>query len=524
MTSTPTTPTSTPTTATEGVGLEAANSSQLAVVVLAAGAGTRMKSAVPKTLHAIGGRTLLSHSLHAANGSRPEELVAVIGHGREDVGPAVDGVAEELGRPIKTAIQEEQNGTGHAVQCAMTQLEGFEGTVIVTNADVPLLTAETLTALYETHTEVPTAVTVLSVHQDDPTGYGRIIRSANGDVTEIVEQKDANEDELEITEVNSGVFAFDSGILREALSRLNTDNAQGELYLTDVLSIARADGHPVRAHTAQDAEELAGVNDRVQLAQAGAELNRRMLDRVMRGGATIVDPSTTRIDVNVTVGRDVTILPGTQLLGNTDIADNAQVGPDSTLDNVVVGDGATVTRTHAIDSRIGANAAVGPFTYLRPGTVLSEEGKLGGFVETKNATIGRGSKVPHLTYVGDATIGEYSNIGASSVFVNYDGVNKHHTTIGSHVRTGSDTMFIAPVVVGDGAYSGAGTVIKNDVPAGALAVSGGRQRNIEGWVQRKRPGTAAAEAAKAAEATGDDQDQAGSTDDSTTSAEGTTEA
>lgn len=481
-----------------GAGEHSAGS-ELAVVILAAGAGTRMKSATPKTLHAIGGRTLLSHSLHAAADANPASMVAVIGHGREQVGPACQAVAEELDREILLAVQEEQNGTGHAVQCAMAELEGFHGTVIVTNADVPLLTGETLTALYRSHTEVPTAVTVLSVEQQNPTGYGRIVRSEYGDVMQIVEEKDATEEQRAITEVNSGVFAFDADILRDALSRLNTDNAQGELYLTDVLSIARADGHPVRAHTAGDAAELAGVNDRVQLAEAGAELNRRMLERTMRGGATIVDPQTTRIDVGVEVGQDVTILPGTQLLGTTRIADNAAVGPDTTLQDTTVGDGASVVRTHALDATIGARATVGPFTYLRPGTVLGEEGKLGGFVETKNAQIGRGSKVPHLTYVGDATIGEHSNIGASSVFVNYDGVNKHHTTIGSHVRTGSDTMFIAPVNVGDGAYSGAGTVIKQDVPAGALAVSGGKQRNIEGWVEKRRPGTPAAEAAKRAE-------------------------
>lgn len=469
-----------------------------AVIVLAAGAGTRMKSKTQKTLHAIGGRTLLSHSLHAAAGVNPDHIVAVIGHGREQVGPAVDEVAGELDRPIATAVQEEQNGTGHAVQCGMAELDGFEGTVIVTNADVPLLTSATLDRLITAHTEVPTAVTVLSVQQDDPTGYGRILRSDDGEVTAIVEEKDASEDQRRITEVNSGVFAFDAAILRSALSGLKTNNAQGELYLTDVLSIARSEGHPVRAHMAEDARELAGVNDRVQLAAAGAELNRRTVEAAMRGGATIIDPRTTRIDVDVTIGQDVTILPGTQLLGRTSIADDATVGPDTTLTNVTVGEGSSVIRTHGIDAAIGANAEVGPFTYLRPGTVLGDEGKLGGFVETKKANIGRGSKVPHLTYVGDATIGEYSNIGASSVFVNYDGVNKHHTTVGSHVRTGSDTMFIAPVVVGDGAYSGAGTVLKDDVPPGALAVSGGHQRNIEGWVAKKRPGSAAAKAGEEA--------------------------
>ncbi len=458
-----------------------------------------MKSDLQKTLHSIGGRSLISHSLHAAAGLNPEHIVAVIGHGRDQVGPAVAQVAEELDREVLIAIQEEQNGTGHAVQCAMDQLDGFEGTIIVTNGDVPLLTDDTLSALLDAHVEVPTAVTVLTMRLDDPTGYGRIVRNEEGEVTAIVEQKDASAEIQAIDEVNSGVFAFDAAILRSALAELKSDNAQGELYLTDVLGIARGEGHPVRAHTATDARELAGVNDRVQLAEAGAELNRRTVIAAMRGGATIVDPATTWIDVEVSIGRDVIIHPGTQLKGETVIGDRVEVGPDTTLTNMTIGEGASVVRTHGFDSTIGENATVGPFTYIRPGTTLGPEGKLGGFVETKKATIGRGSKVPHLTYVGDATIGEESNIGASSVFVNYDGENKHHTTIGSHVRTGSDTMFIAPVTVGDGAYSGAGTVIKDDVPPGALAVSGGRQRNIEGWVQKKRPGTAAAQAAEAAQ-------------------------
>ncbi|UDL72633.1 bifunctional UDP-N-acetylglucosamine diphosphorylase/glucosamine-1-phosphate N-acetyltransferase GlmU [Corynebacterium uberis] len=469
-----------------------------AVIVLAAGAGTRMKSATQKTLHEIGGRTLLSHSLHAAAGMDPTSIVAVVGHQRDQVTPAVEKVAQELNRPVAVAIQEEQKGTGHAVQCALGQLDGFSGTVIVTNGDVPLLRPETLARLARAHTQSPTAVTVLTLELDDPTGYGRIVRNEAGEVTAIVEQKDASDAEKAIHEVNSGVFAFDADVLRDALGRITADNAQGELYLTDVLAIARGDGLAVRAHVAEDSEELAGVNDRVQLAAAGKVLNRRTVEAAMRGGATIIDPDTTFIDVTVSVGQDVTIEPGTQLRGTTTIADGATIGPDTTLVDMTIGAGASVVRTHGLSSEIGPNATVGPFTYIRPGTVLGEDGKLGGFVEAKNAQIGRGSKVPHLTYVGDATIGEESNIGASSVFVNYDGVNKHHTTVGSHVRTGSDTMFIAPVTVGDGAYSGAGTVIRQDVPAGALVVSGGPQRIIEGWVEKKRPGSPAAQAAQRA--------------------------
>ena len=470
-----------------------------AVVVLAAGAGTRMKSTKQKTLHEIGGRTLLGHALHAAAGINPDHLVTVVGHQREQVSPVVEKISNELDREVVQAVQEEQRGTGHAVSCGICPISDFEGTIIVTNGDVPLLTPETIEGLRDTHTAQGNAVTVLSMRLADPTGYGRIIRDTDGSVSAIVEHKDATEEQRLVNEVNSGVFAFDAAALRDALTKLDTNNAQGELYITDVLEIARTAGHGVGAHVAADPQELAGVNDRVQLAAAGRELNRRMVEKAMRGGATIIDPETTWIGVNVTIGTDVTIHPGTQLWGATSIADNAEIGPDSTLTNMQIGTGASVVRTHGSDSVIGVNAKIGPFTFIRPNTIVGEDGKLGGFVEAKNAELGRGTKVPHLTYIGDATVGEESNIGASSVFVNYDGVNKHHTTIGSHVRTGSDTMFIAPVNVGDGAYSGAGTVIKDDVPAGALVVSGGKQRNIEGWVEKKRPGTPAAEAAARAQ-------------------------
>lgn len=469
-----------------------------AVIVLAAGAGTRMKSTKQKTLHSIGGRSLLSHSLHAANGMNPEHLIAVVGHQRDQVIPEVEAVAAELDREVLQAVQEQQNGTGDAVAAGLAPIPGYQGTVIVTNGDVPLLRAETIQSLHEAHTAAGAAVTVLSLELDDPTGYGRIVRDAAGDVTEIVEQKDADEQQKEITEVNSGVFAFDGAMLADALKRLNTDNAQGELYITDVLAIARGDGLTVGAHVADDPGELAGVNNRVQLAAAGKELNRRTVEAAMLGGATVVDPDSTWIGVNVQIGSDVVIHPNTQLWGATSVGDNAEIGPETTLTDVSVGAGATVVRAQGERSTIGAEATVGPFTYLRPNTVLGKGGKLGGFVETKNATIGEGSKVPHLTYIGDATVGKGSNIGASSVFVNYDGVNKHHTTIGDYCRTGSDTMFVAPVTIGDGAYTGAGTVVTEDVPAGALAIKEGKQRNIPGWVEKKRSGTPAADAAQRA--------------------------
>lgn len=474
------------------------NHSERAVVVLAAGAGTRMKSDQQKTLHEIGGRSLLSHSLHAAAGIHPSQLVAVVGHQRDQVAPAVEAIADEMQVEIRQAVQEEQNGTGHAVQVGLTAIPDFDGTVVVTNGDVPLLTPETLEALVDKHEQEHAAVTVLSLDFEDPTGYGRIIRGEAGDVLEIVEEKDATDEQRKVKEVNSGVFAFDGAVLRSALERITPDNAQGEFYITDVLGIARHDGLRVAAFTAPDARELAGVNDRVQLAEAGKELNRRLVEKAMRAGATVIDPATTWIGVEVEIGRDVIIHPNTQLWGSTVIGDGAEIGPDTTLTDMEVGVRAKVVRTQGELGVIGEEATVGPFTYIRPGTELGARGKLGGFVESKNAKIGEGSKVPHLTYIGDATVGRESNIGASSVFANYDGVNKHHTTIGNYCRTGSDTMFVAPVNIGDGAYTGAGTVVTEDVPAGALAIKEGRQRNIEGWVEKRRPGTEAAEAAKQA--------------------------
>ncbi len=457
-----------------------------------------MKSDRQKTLHEIGGRSLLSHSLHAAAGVHPEHLVAVVGHQRDQVAPAVERIAEQMQVEIRQAVQEEQNGTGHAVQVGLSAIPDFEGTVVVTNGDVPLLTPDTLQALVDKHEAERAAVTVLSLEFDNPTGYGRIIRGEAGDVVAIVEEKDATDEQRKVREVNSGVFAFDGAVLRDALERVTPDNAQGEFYITDVLGIARGDGLRVTALTAPDARELAGVNDRVQLAEAGKELNRRLVEKAMRNGATVIDPATTWIGVEVEIGRDVVIHPNTQLWGSTVIRDGAEIGPDTTLTDMEVGARATVVRTQGELGVIGEDATVGPFTYIRPGTELGAGGKLGGFVEAKNATIGKGSKVPHLTYIGDATVGKHSNIGASSVFANYDGINKHHTTIGDYCRTGSDTMFVAPVTIGDGAYTGAGTVVTENVPPGALAIKEGRQRNIEGWVENRRPGTDAAEAAKAA--------------------------
>ncbi|MGC4933868.1 bifunctional UDP-N-acetylglucosamine diphosphorylase/glucosamine-1-phosphate N-acetyltransferase GlmU [Gordonia sp. DT30] len=471
-----------------------------AVIVLAAGAGTRMRSKTPKILHTIAGRTLVGHALHGADGIAPTHLVAVVGHERERVSDSITATAKGLGTGVTIAVQDAPLGTGDAARAGLTALPGdFDGTVVVTAADVPLLDAPTLRALVETHAaDGGAAVTVTGFTAEDPNGYGRIVRDGDGNVHAIVEHKDASPEQLAITELNAGVYAFDAATLRTALAGLSTNNEQGEFYLTDVVEIARNHGKAVRAFTIGDPMLVAGCNDRAQLAELAAELNRRIIRRHQLAGVTVADPATTWIDIDVTIGEDVRIDPGTQLHGVTAIGSDAVVGPDSTLTDVVVGRGAQVIRTHGSNAAIGDGASVGPFAYLRPGTILGVNGKIGTFVETKNAIIGAGSKVPHLTYVGDASIGDRSNIGASSVFVNYDGVNKHQTVIGSNCRTGSDNMFVAPVQVGDGAYTGAGTVVRDDVPPGALAVSAGAQRNIEEWVVRKRPDTAAAQAARSA--------------------------
>jgi bifunctional UDP-N-acetylglucosamine pyrophosphorylase/glucosamine-1-phosphate N-acetyltransferase len=454
-----------------------------AVVVLAAGEGTRMKSATtPKVLHELCGRTLLGHVLAANRALAPDHLVVVVGHGREQVAAHV----AQVDPAAATVVQEPQHGTGHAVQVALADLQELDGTVVVVLGDAPLLTTATLRELVAAHQRDGAATTVLTAVVDDPSGYGRVVRDAAGAVTAIVEHKDADEQVRAVREINSGVFAFDAARLRDALGELTTDNAQGELYLTDVVALHREAGLRVGAHVADDVLETMGINDRVQLSEARRLLRDRLVEQHQRAGVTVVDPQTTWVDVEVRLEQDVVVHPGTQLLGRTTVASGAEVGPDSTLTDTQVGAGASVVRAHCDRAVIGPEATVGPFTYLRPGTRLGRGSKAGGFVEIKASTVGDGSKVPHLSYVGDATIGERSNIGAATVFVNYDGRDKHATTVGDDVKVGSDTMLVAPVSVGDGAYTAAGSVITEDVPPGALGVGRAKQRNIEGWVARKR--------------------------------------
>jgi len=466
----------------------------LAIIVLAAGQGTRMKSATPKLLHPLAGAPIVAHVLATARSLDAAHVVAVVRHERDLVAAAVE--AELPGTVI--VDQDEIPGTGRAVEQAIAALPAdFDGEVLVLNGDVPLLNADTLTAFLEQHRADAAEASVLSAIYDDPSGYGRVVRDITGRFDRIVEQKDASDDERRIAEINAGIYAFGAAALRDQLANLTTDNAQGEKYLTDVIGLLRAAGSEVEAVPVSEPWLVAGINDRAQLAETSARLNALIVRGWQLNGVTIEDPATTWIDLTVRIEPDVTIRPGTQLKGATLIETGAIVGPDTTLVDCEIGRNAEVKRTDGTLAVVGAGASVGPFSYLRPGTALGADGKIGAFVETKNAKIGEGSKVPHLSYVGDASIGEQSNIGAGSIFANYDGVKKHHSEIGSHVRTGSHGVFVAPVRIGDGAYTGAGTVVRKDVPAGALAVNVAPQRNIEGWVQTHRPGTAAAQAAEA---------------------------
>jgi bifunctional UDP-N-acetylglucosamine pyrophosphorylase / glucosamine-1-phosphate N-acetyltransferase len=465
------------------------------VVVLAAGEGKRMRSATPKVLHPLLGRTLLGHVLNAAEAARASRTVVVVGHKADQVRAHL----EEVAPGATPVLQAEQNGTGHAVRIALDAIPEATGTVVVLNADVPLLRPETVEALVAAHESASRGATVLAAEVEDPTGLGRIVRDAAGNLSRIVEERDASPELRAIREINSGIYVFDAVLLREALGKLTTDNDQGEEYLTDVFGLLGDAGHPVGVHVAADADETLGANDRAQLSGLGVLMRDRVNTAWMRSGVTLVDPATTWIDVTVTLEPDTLVEPGCQLRGATTVATGAVVGPDTTLVDTVVAEGATVLRSHSIGAQIGPDATVGPYSYLRPGTRLGRKSKVGGFVETKNAELGAGAKVPHLSYVGDATIGPRSNIGAGTIFANYDGVNKHHTTVGEAAFVGSDTVLIAPVEIGPGAYVAAGSAVATDVPAGNLGVTRAQQRNVEGWTARKRPGTVSAEAAAAAQ-------------------------
>jgi bifunctional UDP-N-acetylglucosamine pyrophosphorylase/glucosamine-1-phosphate N-acetyltransferase len=454
-----------------------------------------MKSRTPKLLHEIAGVPLIGHVLATAGQLDAAYTVTVVRHERD----AVQEVVHDHFPSSLIVDQDDIPGTGRAVEQAVAALPAdFAGDVLVVSGDVPLLDSATLTELIAAHRASRATATLLSAVLGDPAGYGRIVRTDDGMLDRIVEHKDATDSELAIREINAGVYVFGLAELRDQLAQVTTANAQGEKYLTDVIGLLRRAGSDVAAVPVSEPWLVAGINDRAQLSEAAAKLNALIVRGWQLNGVTVVDPATTWIDLKASLAEDVTILPGTQIKGATSIARGAVVGPDTTLLDCEVGENAEVKRTDATLSVIGAGASVGPFSYLRPNTVLDADGKIGTFVETKNSHIGAGSKVPHLSYIGDTEIGVSSNVGAGTITANYDGVNKNRTQVGSHVRTGSHNVFVAPVRIGDGAYTGAGTVVRKDVPSGALAITVAPQRNMAGWVEQNRPGTPAAEAAQAA--------------------------
>jgi bifunctional UDP-N-acetylglucosamine pyrophosphorylase / glucosamine-1-phosphate N-acetyltransferase len=448
------------------------------VVIIAAGEGTRMRSSLPKVLHPLCGRPLINWPVAAALEAGAEKVVVVDNPKRR--------LADHLPEGVEVAIQEQPNGTGDAVAAAGERFKDAE-VVLVINGDVPLVTAEALAELARVHEESGAAGTVVTMELDDPSGYGRVVRAADGGVERIVETKvegDATPEQLAIREVNTGVYAFHGTALMQALERLQPDNAQGELYLPDVLPELKSQG--VRAHVVTDSTITLGVNDRVELARVRKLAQQRIHERHMRAGVTIVDPDSTLIDADVTIGRDTTIEPASFIRGNTRIGDDCLVGPCTTLVDTTLGDGVSVPHSYLVQATVEDNGTIGPFAYLRPAAHLHPNAKAGAFVEIKNSTIGRGTKVPHLSYIGDADIGQNTNIGASNITANYDGKTgrKSRTRIGSNVRTSVDTAFVAPVEVGDGAYTGAGSVITEDVPPDALAVARARQKNIADYAKR----------------------------------------
>jgi bifunctional UDP-N-acetylglucosamine pyrophosphorylase / glucosamine-1-phosphate N-acetyltransferase len=447
------------------------------VVILAAGEGTRMRSSLPKVLHPICGRPMLHWPLAAARAAGAERVVVVDNPARR--------LRDHLPVDVDVAVQDQPLGTGDAVAAALAVLDG-NGTVLVVNGDMPLITAEAIGALLAAHAEAQAAATLATMLLTDPSGYGRVVRN-DGGVARVVETKvagDATAEELAIDEVNAGLYAFELGALRDALGGVQAANAQGELYLPDVVPLMRAAGAGVQAFLLDDPELALGVNDRVDLAAVTALAQRRIHRAHQRAGVTVVDPASTLIEVDVVIGRDTIVEPSTFLRGSTRVGEGATVGPATTVIDCELGDGANVVHSYLVQASVGERAQVGPFAYLRPGADLRERAKAGTFVEVKNSTLGPGTKVPHLSYIGDTDIGEGSNIGAGTITANYDGFAKHRTHIGAGVRLSVHTSLVAPVSVGDGAYTGAGSVITDDVPPGALGIARERQRNVEGYAER----------------------------------------
>ena len=459
----------------------------LAAIVLAAGEGTRMRSALPKVLHPLCGRPMLLWVLEALAGLPLTRIVVVVGHGAADVTKAAQ---EQFTGPVPVEFVEQavRRGTGDAVSTGLSLFADeidADDDLLVVPGDTPLLRTATLAALVDTHVRADAAATLLTAELDDPEGYGRVVRNAQGSVAAIVEHRDADDATLTVREVNTSIYCFRRGLLAPALRRITPDNSQGEYYLTDVIGVLRETGNRIDAVVAEDAADVMGNNDREQLAESETVLRARINGAWMRAGVTMLDPAGTYIDASVTLEPEVRLLPGVILEGATHVAAGAEVGPQSRLVDTTVGPDAVVQHTVARGAHIGARATIGPYASLRPGTRVGDDAHIGTFVELKNADIGEGAKVPHLSYIGDAEVGPRANLGAGTITANYDGKEKHRTVIGADVKTGVHTVLRAPVTIGDGAYTGAGAVVTRDVPPGALA-KGVPAEIDEGWVERNR--------------------------------------
>ena len=446
-------------------------------VVLAAGQGTRMKSKLYKVLHPILGRPMIKYVLQALQPCNIDTLVTVVGHGAEEV-------QKVIGEDSEFVLQVEQLGTAHAVMQAEKLLLEKKGTTMVVCGDTPLITSETFRKLFEFHENTQAKATILTTEMDDPTGYGRIIRNANGDVEKIVEHKDANEEEKLVKEINTGTYCFDNEALFQALKKVNNDNAQQEYYLTDVIEILKEQSEKVGAYVAEDPEETIGVNDRVALVEAEKIMRRRINESHLRNGVTIVDPDNTYIGPDVKIAQDVIIYPGTMIKGATEIDSDAIIGPHTEIENCSIGKGTVIRQSVVLDSKIGNNVNVGPFAHIRPETAVGDDVRVGNFVELKKSVLGNSTKVPHLSYIGDANLGSGINIGCGTITVNYDGKKKHITTIEDDSFIGCNSNLIAPVTIKRGSYVAAGSTITDDIPEDSFAIARSRQTTKEGYASK----------------------------------------